>query len=158
MNKVVETLTKQNGFVSAKDGYRFRLLTEDHAADVDAAVAAGKVERTAEGLRLVPQIGMGATVYGYSDTYAYEIVEISESGKTITLREMRAERDPTWTPNVIPGGFAGHCVNNREQRWTLTPNPEGRTTKARLTKGGRYTIGGRAIGVGQASMFYDYNF
>jgi hypothetical protein len=43
MNKVVETLIKQNGFVSSKDGYRFRLLMEDHPTDVDAAVAAGLV-------------------------------------------------------------------------------------------------------------------
>lgn len=107
-----------------------------------------------------PQIGQGCTVHGWTDASPYEIVAVSKSGKQITLRAMKAERDPTWTPEWVPGGFAGHVVNNRSQRWVITSDPDGRLIKATLRKTGRWCVAGCNTGVSLdgAYCFYDYNF
>jgi len=51
-----------------------------------------------------------ANLYGYSDVHPYEVVRVI-SEKTIEIRAMNASRDPNWKPEIIPGGFAGHCIN-----------------------------------------------
>ena len=51
-----------------------------------------------------------ANLYGYSDVRPYEVVSISKSGKQITIRSMKFERDQTWQPEFDMGGFvdSGH--------------------------------------------------
>lgn len=73
---------------------------------------------------------------GWSDIEPYEIIGRSPSGKQLTLRQMKAVRDPEWKPNIIPGGFSGICVNNSEQRWIIEPDESGFVIKARLSKYG----------------------
>lgn len=104
-----------------------------------------------------PTVGMGATLLEWTDMEPYEIIRVSPSGKTIDLRDMKADRAADWTPDTIPGGFFGHTRNNADQRWIITTNPDGKVITARLTKRGWNTKLGR-ISLGVARKFYDYNF
>lgn len=104
-----------------------------------------------------PVLGMGATLHGWSDSAPYEIVGMSASGKTITLRAMKADRDPAWTPETIPGGFFGHTTNNHTQTWILSSDPEGKILTGRMTTRGWNTKCGR-VSLGEAKKFHDYNF
>ena len=47
---------------------------------------------------------------GYSDVNPFEIIR-RVSDKTLELRAMNAERDPSWNPDFVPGGFFGTVVN-----------------------------------------------
>ena len=64
------------------------------------------------------QVGDQAHITLYTDTSPYTVIE--RKGKRIKLQEAKATLDPTWKPEMIAGGFAGHCTNNREQRWIIT--------------------------------------
>ena len=47
----------------------------------------------------------------YTDVHPYEVVEVI-SEKKVIIRAMREIRKTD--PIIQPGGFAGHCINNRE--------------------------------------------
>lgn len=94
---------------------------------------------------------------GYSDIDPYEIV--SRTAKTITIREMDAEMDPTWRPTYIPGGFSAICINQHDQRWIIKSNPDRPTIKAYLRKDGRYWSALGPHGLSEFPMkYYDFNF
>jgi len=57
----------------------------------------------------VPEIGKGATQIHYSDRTCYEVVEVSEDGKTVKLQYLEASCDKSL------GCGEGH------QNWILTP-------------------------------------
>lgn len=99
-----------------------------------------------------------ANLIGYSDITPYEVLRVI-SDKTIEIREMKSELDPSWKPEMIPGGFSAHTVNNSEQKWVITPNVEGLVVRARLQKNGKWKS---AMGEHRLSTaprrFYDYNF
>ena len=97
----------------------------------------------------------------YSDTSPWVVV--SRTDKTITVAPVLTERDPDWTPNIIPGGFAGHCTNQDEQTWLYAGVGEGRLT-LRLKKS-RYCGSDKLWGskgyefiANGAVRRYDYNF
>ncbi len=99
-----------------------------------------------------------ANRHGYSDTHPFEIVKVI-SPKTIEIRPVDAELDPSWKPEVIAGGFAGHTVNNGSQKWVYTSNPDNPVIRARLRKDGYfYAYNGRHILGNSPEKFYDYNF
>ena len=99
-----------------------------------------------------------ANQYGYSDVYPFEVVKVI-SDKTIEVREMDAERDESVELKWVAGGFAGHCVNQRDQRWHITSNPENRVIRIRLGKGGWKDKHGRKFGLSdKPTRFYDFNF
>jgi hypothetical protein len=94
----------------------------------------------------------------YSDVTPFEIVRVV-SDKTVEIRGMIANRDTTWTPEVVPGGFVGHCTNQDEQRWVILSDPTRPTFRIRLGKkgwkdkyGSRYSLSTRP------RRFHDYNF
>lgn len=102
---------------------------------------------------------MYANRFGYTDVRPYEVVrKISE--KTYEIREMEAVLDKTWKPEVILGGFVGHAVNNREQRWEITSNESNPVIRIRLHKDGyfRDNGGNRYLIQEEPRKFYDYNF
>lgn len=102
--------------------------------------------------------GLGVTRHGYTDALPYEVTRVVNP-KHLHVRGLKAERDPSWKPEVVPGGFAGHCVNNYEQRWFLSSQPEAKSLSIRLHKNGRwYDARGNRYTVGKATYFYDYNF
>lgn len=99
-----------------------------------------------------------ANYYGHSDVYPYEVIRIV-SDKTIVVRGMNAEKDPTWKPKWIKGGFSGHCVNNHLQRWIITSDETLSTWRIRLHKDGvwRDRNGGKYYLTNTPRCFYDYN-
>lgn len=103
---------------------------------------------------------MGFANYcGWSDVAPYEVIR-RISDKCLEVRAMSAELDPTWTPEVVVGGFAGHCVNNGSQQWRITSDPTEEVLRIRLHKDGtwkskygqRFTLSDRPV------KFRDYNF
>lgn len=101
---------------------------------------------------------MFANQIGYSDVTPYEVVRVV-SDKTLEVRRMEAERDESVKLEWAVGGFAGHCINQRQQKWIITSNKNNPTVRIRLGKKGwkdaygqRYDLNDKPI------MFYDYNF
>lgn len=105
-----------------------------------------------------PKPGMGCTNVLWSDTHAYTISRVSPSGKTFWARRDKVERDPAWKPEIVPGGFAGHCTNNREQAWICTPDPNAEEVMVRKTKKGWKSGKYGRFFVGKRMEYYDYNF
>ena len=97
-----------------------------------------------------------ATLEGWTDRYPYEI--LARTAKTITVRPMRYEKDPTWKPEFVPGGFSAVCVNQGEQRWLLSSDEDAVVLKAYLRKGGMYHCALGPLSINRATRFYDYNF
>jgi hypothetical protein len=99
-----------------------------------------------------------ANHHGYSDVTPYEVVK-HVSNQTIEIREMDAEKDPSWVPNWHVGGFAGHCSNQHEQKWIIKSNAENPVVRIRLGKQGWKDKHGRKFGLSEQPVrFYDYNF
>lgn len=97
--------------------------------------------------------------HGYSDIKPFEVLSVTASGKTAIIRQMKAERDLTWFPEIISGGFAGHCTNQNEQRWNISSDEDGFVTKARLSKSGHWKSSyGKHYMSDKPISFYDYNF
>ena len=114
-----------------------------------------------------------------SDVYPGTVVKTTAT--TVTVRRDTYHVDPTWKPEWIPGGFAGHVTNNREQRqiveedldgeqWTFTKKmPPKRIrdfhqyTPRQLEQRTRYTLRGTDWRTGPMlrhgwRAFRDYNF
>ena len=96
---------------------------------------------------------------GYSDTTPWEIVRVV-SEKCIEVRAMRTELDQTWQPEFVTGGFAGHCFNSQQQRWVITSDLDGDTTRIWLRKDGYWysACGSRFVLADEPRKHYDYNF
>jgi hypothetical protein len=99
-----------------------------------------------------------ANRHGYTDVTPFEVVRVI-SDKTIEVREMDAELDPTWKPEFHIGGFSAHCSNQREQRWNITSNPGNPVVRIRLGKKGWKSACGSRFSLNDKPIhFYDYNF
>lgn len=94
---------------------------------------------------------------GWSDVNPYEVIR-EVSAKCLEVREMKAERDPSWKPDIIPGGFSGHCINQSEQRWNIEPDEDAPVERIRLGKNGWKGKAGRFVLSDKPVKFYDYNF
>lgn len=99
-----------------------------------------------------------ANLHGYTDVRPFEVVRVI-SGMTIELREMNAKLAEGEKPEFIPGGFAGHCTNQRILKYDITSNPEAPVIRARLRKNGQWHSKlGRHVISDAPRYFYDYNF
>ena len=94
---------------------------------------------------------------GYSDVHPYEVIE-TRTDKKLMIRAMNAERDPTWKPEMVPGGFSAICVNQNTQRWIITSDDTAEIIPARLGKKGWKSDHGMHSPSETARNFYDYNF
>ena len=105
------------------------------------------------------QVGDQAHICLYTDIEPYTVIE--RKGKRIKLQKARATLDPTYKPERIPGGFAGHCINNHDQKWIITANPNGAITEGYLGNDNEWYEKGsnRRTIIGQGYVkFHDYNF
>ncbi|NTV60616.1 MAG: hypothetical protein HGA77_04835 [Chlorobiaceae bacterium] len=103
-----------------------------------------------------------ANEYGFTDVHPFEIVKVV-SDRTIEVRKMKATLDPEWQPEFAPGGFAGHCTNQNQQRWLYEPDPEGEIVRLWKSEAGKYlgkwVCKGRLFQIApEPKRFYDYNF
>ena len=121
-----------------------------------------------ENFRETYPIGTGVTELLWSDSHPFEVIGYAGE-TTLIIRSMTAERDPNWKPEIIPGGFVGHCANNHSQEWVLKSDLDGRVLKIRRSKSKKHKNpedalskywykGDRRFSVGKATYFYDYNF
>lgn len=102
-------------------------------------------------------VGDGVTVVIYTDMEAYTIV--AKTAKSIKIQKDDAKLD-NWKPEIIPGGFAGHCVNQDSQKYTYTQNKENSTMVIYADKDGNYKQKGYRrpnVYLGR-KKYYDYNF
>ena len=93
-----------------------------------------------------PEVGMGATIYFYTDRHAATVTKVSPSGKTIELQEDKAVR-------VDDHGMS------ESQSYTFERNPNGRVYTARLRQNGTFkTSTGQGVSLGSRSEYYDFSF
>jgi hypothetical protein len=95
---------------------------------------------------------------GYSDINPYEVIR-KISDKTLEIRSMNAERDPSWKPDIVPGGFCANYRNQDQQKWIITRSEDSQTVLIRLGKRGWKDRDGRRFSLSdKPCKFYDYNF
>jgi len=100
------------------------------------------VNRVLEHSLSTPLLGTGATLYMWSDRLAGTVTAVSPSTKTVTITEDTVE----WLP--YPSGYAKG----------YTPNPNGRTFTARLTKNGTWKSAGMGVTFGRRDAYTDPHF
>lgn len=89
-----------------------------------------------------------------SDCYPVGKV-IATFGKTgIIIQPWKASNDPTWKPDIIPGGYAGYCTNNYDQRWAYSEIEDAEPVRMRVNK----KFGRWHWIADQPHRHYDYNF
>ena len=100
-----------------------------------------------------------ANQFGYSDVTPFEVVKVV-SEKTVEVRKMDATKDDSVKLDWMVGGFAGHCVNQHDQKWHITSNNSNPVMRIRLGKSGEWKDRhGHRFGLAdQPVKFYDYNF
>lgn len=93
-----------------------------------------------------PVVGMGATHCAYSDRHPYTVIEVSKSGRVVTLQEDTAIR-------TDKNGMS------ESQTYEFTPNPKGAIRKASLRKNGQWVEvnGSDKFSLGHRSAYYDYS-
>jgi hypothetical protein len=100
-----------------------------------------------------------ANKFGYTDVYPYEVFMIV-SNKTIEVREMKTTRDESVKLEWVSGGFLGHCVNQRKQKWFYESDREAPPVRIRRRKDGYWydKYSGRFALSFEPYKFHDYNF
>lgn len=95
----------------------------------------------------------------HTDAFPFEVIR-TVSAKTLDIRAMAYELDPTWKPEITPGGFAGHCSNQHSQRWIITSDVTKPTTRIRRHGNGRWfdSHGNRYVLADAPRRYHDYNF
>jgi len=96
---------------------------------------------------------------GYTDVEPFEVVRVI-SDRTVEVRRMAATLAADWRPEMHAGGFSAHCVNNRDQRWTITSDETAPVLRIRVRKDGDwYAATGERFRMADAPRkFHDYNF
>jgi hypothetical protein len=112
-----------------------------------------------------PAGGLGyANQHGYSDIHPYEVVEVVKPGM-MKIREMNSTLQADWKPEIIPGGFVGHCANQGTQRWDYVSSATAqvktiRQSHAKGRKNGKWfdKHGNEYVPAAKPRRFHDYNF
>jgi hypothetical protein len=100
-----------------------------------------------------------ANMIGYSDIAPFEVLSISKSGKQITIRAMKADRDLAWKPEFHAGGFVANCSNQQDQKWVIEADAGGAVLKAHKRADGYFwSAWGKHRIEAAPRKFYDYNF
>lgn len=103
------------------------------------------------------EVGDGVTVNYWTDCHAYTVIK--RTAKTMTLRRCKAILDSDWKPQFIPGGFAGHTVNNSSQTYTYEEDENGKIMIARWSEKHCRFFADHILPCSPGRHeFYDYNF
>lgn len=165
-NAVVLLLIENSGVIDQRSSWQSsrdeRLATLEGGGNLDDAVAKGFVtvhhDKRGRVVRLVPAVGMAATLHLYTDSHAYEIIAVSKSGSKVTLRALKATRDPNWKREFTAGGFVGHTHNDADLKYCYESNHEAPTITATRCKDGSYKSKGLRVHIGVGREYYDSNF
>ena len=68
-----------------------------------------------------------------SDSYAYKVTKLI-SPTVFEVVSMTPHAHEDWKPEIIPGGYAGHCTNQYEQKWTYTEGSETKLVNLRTAR------------------------
>lgn len=102
-------------------------------------------------------VGDGVTVNLWSDRYAATVIKVTKN--TVTVRRDTATLNPDFKPEIILGGFVGHCINQDEQTYTYKPDEKGTVYTFHWSKKyRRYGQPGNLTLSKGRHEFYDYNF
>jgi hypothetical protein len=96
-------------------------------------------------LAQTPIVGMGVTFLSWTDRHAGTIVEVSPSGKTITVQEDISTRTDT-------NGMS------ESQTYAYAPNPKAEKLVYRLTRRNRWMRKGSVIRIGERDAYHDFSF
>lgn len=104
------------------------------------------------------KVGDGVTMHLWSDAHAGTVVKVTKT--SVTVQRDIATLDPSWKPEFIVGGFAGHCTNQSTQKYNYETNPNGELTTFRWSKVyQQYRISKTGLSLSKGRHeFYDYNF
>lgn len=95
---------------------------------------------------IVPEVGMGATLLGWTDRHAATVVRVSASKKTFWLQQDRAIR-------TDKNGMS-EC-----QEYTFERQPNAQARKVVMTKKGwREAGGGYMVALGVREEYHDFSF
>lgn len=99
-----------------------------------------------------------ANNYGWSDVHPYEVVKVI-SDQTVEVREMDTKQT-VFPQNFQVGGFVAHCVDNYNQDYEYTSNPDNPVIRIRWSKANSCWNGstGKFIMEDKPYKKYDYNF
>lgn len=111
-------------------------------------------------------IGTGATIHYWSDSSACTVIGFKKlkKGRVVTVQIDKAIMKDSFKPEIIAGGFVGHCVNNHEQEYDYEKDTEGRVFTFSLRKNGKWVLmgseakSGTRLSIGFRRKFHDYNF
>ena len=96
----------------------------------------------------------------WSDVNPFELVR-TRANTIAVIRPMKVEKHPDWSPEIIPGGFTGHCVNQEEQKWLYESDPEGYEIEVRWSKARNAWFdkgGNKYYNANEPKYIYDFNF
>ncbi len=68
-----------------------------------------------------------------TDCYVYEVTKLL-TPTTFEMVNLIPIAHPDWKPEIIPGGFAGHCVNQHDQKWTYEKGNEVKVVNRRTAR------------------------
>lgn len=102
--------------------------------------------------RINPELGMGVTMYGWSDRHSGTIVHISDNRKEITIQGDRTKR--------VDNNGMSEC-----QQYKFFRNGTGTAgTRYTLRKNGRWIVAGdnmhkgQSLSLGSRDEYYDFSF
>lgn len=145
-----------NNFARAE---KYRSESKEALADSVIEGTIARIKKFGE-LVLTPanvKVGDGVTINLWSDRYAATIIKVT--AKTVTVQRDKAILNPDFKPEWIPGGFAAHCTNQEEQRYTYERDENGRTYLFHWSN--KYQRYGQPRDLNLSKgrhEFYDYNF
>lgn len=105
------------------------------------------------------KVGDHITMLVGTDAYSYTVLGFNK--RFVTIQKDYQEIDiKNWKPEIIPGGFCGHCTNNYSQKWIVESNPNGVIDKFSVSGDGFVrSIGSRRNNIILGAFpFRDYNF
>lgn len=103
------------------------------------------------------KVGDGVTVNLWSDRHAGTVIKVTKN--KVIVRRDKAILDSNFKPQIIPGGFAGHCINQSDQKYTYELDLEGRVYEFHWSnKYCRYGQPGNLTLSKGRNEYYDYNF
>ena len=112
------------------------------------------------------EVGDKVRIRHYTDVTPATVIEVKRGGKHVTVQHDSYKLAKGEKPNIIPGGFSGHCTNQHALKYDITRNENGgkQTFTLRKLNGRYYWTGKGCRPDGHQRLaqgwwaFRDYNF